>query len=228
MGHLVLALAAPAVDHRDPGARRPRSGVGERTARPRHQVRVIQPLVVGVQPRRATSPRSPRGRPRGERGRSLDQMPTAIRCPRASHCAGSGRSPARPVEGPGRARAGGRAEAAPHPPVRRHGPPWLSGAARRVTTTGSPARCRRRRRRRRAAGVSVPRLAASPTPRSDDSCRRRHIRGSLSRWAHRAGGAASQGPDGAAIAATCPLERVQDAYGELERRHTRGKIVMVP
>jgi NADPH:quinone reductase-like Zn-dependent oxidoreductase len=30
------------------------------------------------------------------------------------------------------------------------------------------------------------------------------------------------------IAATYPLERVQDAYRELERRHTRGKIVLVP
>ncbi len=30
------------------------------------------------------------------------------------------------------------------------------------------------------------------------------------------------------IAATYPLERVQDAYRELERRHTLGKIVLVP
>ena len=30
------------------------------------------------------------------------------------------------------------------------------------------------------------------------------------------------------IAATYPLERVQDAYAELEERHTRGKIVLVP
>ena len=30
------------------------------------------------------------------------------------------------------------------------------------------------------------------------------------------------------VAATFPLERVQDAYRELERRHTRGKIVLVP
>jgi NADPH:quinone reductase-like Zn-dependent oxidoreductase len=30
------------------------------------------------------------------------------------------------------------------------------------------------------------------------------------------------------IAATYPLERVRDAYTELERRHTRGKIVLVP
>ncbi len=30
------------------------------------------------------------------------------------------------------------------------------------------------------------------------------------------------------IARTYPLERVQDAYRELERRHTRGKIVLVP
>jgi NADPH:quinone reductase len=30
------------------------------------------------------------------------------------------------------------------------------------------------------------------------------------------------------IAATYPLERVQDAYAELERRHTRGKIVLIP
>ena len=30
------------------------------------------------------------------------------------------------------------------------------------------------------------------------------------------------------VAATYPLERVQDAYQELERRHTRGKIVLVP
>lgn len=30
------------------------------------------------------------------------------------------------------------------------------------------------------------------------------------------------------IAATYPLEGVQDAYRELERRHTRGKIVLVP
>lgn len=30
------------------------------------------------------------------------------------------------------------------------------------------------------------------------------------------------------IAATYPLERVQDAYEELEQRHTRGKIVLVP
>jgi NADPH:quinone reductase-like Zn-dependent oxidoreductase len=30
------------------------------------------------------------------------------------------------------------------------------------------------------------------------------------------------------IAATYPLERVQDAYRELERRHTRGKIVLLP
>lgn len=30
------------------------------------------------------------------------------------------------------------------------------------------------------------------------------------------------------VAATYPLERVQDAYRELERRHTRGKIVLVP
>ncbi len=30
------------------------------------------------------------------------------------------------------------------------------------------------------------------------------------------------------IAATYPLEQVQDAYRELERRHTRGKIVLIP
>ncbi|HWD05980.1 MAG TPA: NADP-dependent oxidoreductase [Amycolatopsis sp.] len=30
------------------------------------------------------------------------------------------------------------------------------------------------------------------------------------------------------IAATYPLARVQDAYRELERRHTRGKIVLIP
>jgi NADPH:quinone reductase len=30
------------------------------------------------------------------------------------------------------------------------------------------------------------------------------------------------------IAATFPLERVQDAYAELEQRHTRGKIVLIP
>ena len=30
------------------------------------------------------------------------------------------------------------------------------------------------------------------------------------------------------VAATYPLDRVQDAYRELERRHTRGKIVLVP
>lgn len=30
------------------------------------------------------------------------------------------------------------------------------------------------------------------------------------------------------IAATYPLDRVRDAYRELERRHTRGKIVLVP
>jgi len=30
------------------------------------------------------------------------------------------------------------------------------------------------------------------------------------------------------IAATFPLERVQDAFAELEQRHTRGKIVLVP
>lgn len=30
------------------------------------------------------------------------------------------------------------------------------------------------------------------------------------------------------IAATYPLERVRDAYAELEQRHTRGKIVLIP
>jgi NADPH:quinone reductase len=30
------------------------------------------------------------------------------------------------------------------------------------------------------------------------------------------------------IAATYPLEQVRDAYAELERRHTRGKIVLIP
>jgi NADPH:quinone reductase len=30
------------------------------------------------------------------------------------------------------------------------------------------------------------------------------------------------------IAATYPLEKVKDAYDELERRHTRGKIVLIP
>jgi len=30
------------------------------------------------------------------------------------------------------------------------------------------------------------------------------------------------------IAATYPLEQVREAYGVLERRHTRGKIVLVP
>ena len=30
------------------------------------------------------------------------------------------------------------------------------------------------------------------------------------------------------IAATYPLERVADAFAELEKRHTRGKIVLVP
>jgi NADPH2:quinone reductase len=30
------------------------------------------------------------------------------------------------------------------------------------------------------------------------------------------------------IAATYPLERVQDAFAELEQRHTRGKIVLIP
>jgi len=30
------------------------------------------------------------------------------------------------------------------------------------------------------------------------------------------------------IAATYPLERVADAYAQLEQRHTRGKIILVP
>ena len=30
------------------------------------------------------------------------------------------------------------------------------------------------------------------------------------------------------IAATYPLEGVQDAFAELEQRHTRGKIVLIP
>jgi NADPH:quinone reductase len=30
------------------------------------------------------------------------------------------------------------------------------------------------------------------------------------------------------IAATYPLDRVKDAYDELEQRHTRGKIVLIP
>lgn len=30
------------------------------------------------------------------------------------------------------------------------------------------------------------------------------------------------------IAATHPLEEVREAFEELERRHTRGKIVLVP
>jgi NADPH:quinone reductase-like Zn-dependent oxidoreductase len=30
------------------------------------------------------------------------------------------------------------------------------------------------------------------------------------------------------IAATYPLDQVRAAYDELERRHTRGKIVLVP
>ena len=30
------------------------------------------------------------------------------------------------------------------------------------------------------------------------------------------------------VAATYPLERVQEAYAELEQRHTRGKIVLIP
>ena len=30
------------------------------------------------------------------------------------------------------------------------------------------------------------------------------------------------------IAATYPLARVADAFEELERRHTRGKIVLIP
>ncbi len=30
------------------------------------------------------------------------------------------------------------------------------------------------------------------------------------------------------IARTFPLEQVRDAYTELERRHTRGKIVLTP
>jgi NADPH:quinone reductase-like Zn-dependent oxidoreductase len=30
------------------------------------------------------------------------------------------------------------------------------------------------------------------------------------------------------IAATYPLERVKDAYDKLEKRHTRGKIVLIP
>jgi NADPH:quinone reductase-like Zn-dependent oxidoreductase len=30
------------------------------------------------------------------------------------------------------------------------------------------------------------------------------------------------------IAGTFPLDRVRDAYRELEQRHTRGKIVLIP
>ena len=30
------------------------------------------------------------------------------------------------------------------------------------------------------------------------------------------------------IAATYPLERVADAFAEMEQRHTRGKIVLIP
>jgi NADPH:quinone reductase len=30
------------------------------------------------------------------------------------------------------------------------------------------------------------------------------------------------------IAATYPLDKVRDAYAELEQRHTRGKIVLIP
>jgi NADPH:quinone reductase len=30
------------------------------------------------------------------------------------------------------------------------------------------------------------------------------------------------------IAATYPLDRVTDAFAQLERRHTRGKIVLIP
>jgi NADPH:quinone reductase len=30
------------------------------------------------------------------------------------------------------------------------------------------------------------------------------------------------------IAATYPLDKVRDAYAEVEQRHTRGKIVLIP
>ncbi|MEV0736580.1 zinc-binding dehydrogenase [Streptomyces sp. NPDC050549] len=30
------------------------------------------------------------------------------------------------------------------------------------------------------------------------------------------------------VAAAYPLDRVRDAYAELEQRHTRGKIVLIP
>ena len=30
------------------------------------------------------------------------------------------------------------------------------------------------------------------------------------------------------IAATYPLDKVQDAYADIEKRHTRGKIVLIP
>jgi NADPH:quinone reductase-like Zn-dependent oxidoreductase len=30
------------------------------------------------------------------------------------------------------------------------------------------------------------------------------------------------------IAATFPLDQVREAYAELEQRHTRGKIVLIP
>ena len=30
------------------------------------------------------------------------------------------------------------------------------------------------------------------------------------------------------IAATYPLDQVQEAYAQLEKRHTRGKIVLIP
>jgi NADPH:quinone reductase-like Zn-dependent oxidoreductase len=30
------------------------------------------------------------------------------------------------------------------------------------------------------------------------------------------------------IAATYPLEKVRDAFAELEKRHTHGKIVLIP
>ena len=167
-----------------------------------------------------------------------------------------GRPPARrDGRGLGRGGRRRRADRAAGPPDRRHGrrhrvrgQPRLAARARRRPrgVRRRPGRPHPGRRARPSTRSSTCSATATSTPRSSSACAPDRIDtiidfAAVEKYGVKADGNAvgarpevlaelaallAKGELELPVAATYPLEQVQDAYRELERRHTRGKIVL--
>jgi NADPH:quinone reductase-like Zn-dependent oxidoreductase len=137
------------------------------------------------------------------------------------------------------ARVIGLAGAANHDWLRSHGAipvAYGDGVAERIReqATRRGRRVRRHVRRlprpgaRRARRRPRPRRQIIPPEARDGIHVEGNAQGSSAEVLAELAGLVAAGELEVPIAATYPLDRVRDAYAELERRHTRGKIVLVP